>query len=153
MSLTILPNISSISKLDGSNYPTWATYIKAAFRVHNLDHIIDGSKTMPTDIKEALEFTCQSSQAYGFIILSLKESLHHLIDGHMTAKDLWDHLKKQYKKPGSLAAFVTIFSISNTSSHTFSLFSSSTLTNTYTCSQVIGHSHASHSLTSRPTSS
>jgi gag-polypeptide of LTR copia-type len=109
ISLTISPNISSISKLDGSNYPTWATYIKAAFQVHNLDCIIDGSETMPTDIKEALEFTCQTSQAYGLIILSLKESLHHLIDGHTTAKDLWDHLKKQYKKPGSLAVVLPRF--------------------------------------------
>jgi hypothetical protein len=37
-----------------------------------------------------------------------------------------------------------IFSISNTSSHTPSLFPSSTSTNTHTHSQVIGHSHTCH---------
>jgi gag-polypeptide of LTR copia-type len=61
---------------------------------------------MPMDVKEASDFAHQSSQAYSLIILSLQESLHHLIDGHTTAKDLWDYLKKQYEKPGLLVAFL-----------------------------------------------
>jgi hypothetical protein len=43
-----------------------------------------------------------------------------------------------------LIASVTIFSISNTSSPTPSLFPSSILTNTHTHSQVISHSHTRH---------
>jgi gag-polypeptide of LTR copia-type len=41
------------------------------------------------------------------IILSLKDLQHHLINGSITAKDLWDHIKKQYEKPGILATFLS----------------------------------------------
>jgi gag-polypeptide of LTR copia-type len=104
MSFNVTSSLSSISKLDGSNCTTWATTMKVIFGLHNLDRIIEGFEMVPTDAKEALESTRRSNQAYSLIILSLKDSLHHLINSHMTAKDLWDHIKKQYKKPGALAA-------------------------------------------------
>jgi gag-polypeptide of LTR copia-type len=106
MSSNVASSLSFITKFDGSNYATWATIMKAIFGLHNLDCIVDGSETAPTDAKEASEFAQRSNQAYSLIILSLKDSLYYLIDGHTTAKDLWDHIKKQYGKPDTLAAFL-----------------------------------------------
>jgi hypothetical protein len=56
MCFNVSSSISSISKLDISNYTIWAIYMKTTFGVHNPDQIIDGSKMVPTDVKEALEF-------------------------------------------------------------------------------------------------
>src|ERR1700736_1930598 len=106
MSSNIASSLSSITKLDGSNYAAWATTMNAVFGLYNLAGIINGTETTSTDAKEALDFDRRSNQAYSLIILSLKESLHHLIEGKDTAKDLWDHIKKLYEKPGALTAFL-----------------------------------------------
>jgi hypothetical protein len=56
MSSNVTSSLSSITKLDGLNYATWAMMMKAVFRLYNLDCIIDGSKTAPTNVKEASKF-------------------------------------------------------------------------------------------------
>jgi hypothetical protein len=56
MSSNVASSLSSITKLDGSNYATWAMTMKAIFELHNLDRIIDGSEMTPTNAKEASDF-------------------------------------------------------------------------------------------------
>jgi len=97
----------SISKLDGSNYTVWSIRMKAIFCLYNLSGIVDGIESAPSDPEELVDFLCRSDQARSLIILSLEESLHHLIDGHNTAKDLWDCIKKRYEKPTPLTIFLT----------------------------------------------
>ena len=107
-------SVSSIPKLDGTNYATWSFALQAIFSLHGLDEIVSGVDTKPTlstppttdESKALTDWTRRSKQVGSLIVLTIKESLYHLINASTDGKDIWDILKTTYQKPGALSVFL-----------------------------------------------
>src|SRR5687767_6412373 len=89
--------------LDGTNYQNWSPLMEAFLGFQNLLPVTNGTWSRPTgtDDNEGKEkWDSANQQARGAIILRLNASIQSLVISKTTAKQIWDHLKATYGKPG-----------------------------------------------------
>jgi hypothetical protein len=109
-------SLKEVPIFDGTNWSAWEIEFKAkmtiaGLRKHLFTVVVAPSPADPQNVtyaEEALieKYEEKQEMAAAYLILALAPSLKHIIKGKNSPNEMWTTLEGQYKKPGSLTAFL-----------------------------------------------
>lgn len=88
--------ITSIPKLDDSNWFAWAKKMKMAFLAAGLDGISSGSP--PTDPALKARWDNLDRQMLAYVYLAISDEFQYLVEDHSSASSAWTDLKDHFEK-------------------------------------------------------
>ena len=88
----------AITKLTGSNYPTWKIQVKMALLKDGLFGIVSGTETAPANGDDLANFNKRKDKALALIVLAIDTSLLYLIPDPENPQTVWEKLQGQFQK-------------------------------------------------------
>ena len=85
-----------LTKLNSDNYQSWADGMEIMFNAKMMWSLIDGTASMPEALRprDHVKWLTDNAQAKAWIYMNLENNQHNHIKGLLTAKSMWDALKK-----------------------------------------------------------
>ena len=79
-----------MEKFNGNNFYNWKVKIQLFLMSKNLWGIVDGSKTIPTDLTQLSAWEKREERDKSMIGLTLLDSQLHLIDLNKSSTEMWE---------------------------------------------------------------